>query len=187
MAATELLPQKSRELIDRLELVGREYLDFRTALMLKNNEGLTRIYNRFHDPQGDGINIEGQTPDKVVADVNQLRALHAAMDRAVLDAYGWTDICPTCEFLLENEEMDEDGGGGVGVGRQRKKPWRYRWPDDIRDEVLARLLALNHQRAEEERLAGAAGPKKGRAKRAGGPKNPRKPGMPGDPSTGDLF
>jgi hypothetical protein len=41
-------------------------------------------------------------------------------------------------------------------GRGRKKPWRYRWPDDFRDEVLARLLELNRQRAEEERLSGAA-------------------------------
>ena len=29
------------------------------------------------------------------------------MDRAVLDAYGWTDLKPTCEFLLDYED-DED-------------------------------------------------------------------------------
>jgi hypothetical protein len=40
--------------------------------------------------------------------------------------------------------------------RKRKKPWRYRWPDDFRDEVLARLLELNKQRAEQERLTGLA-------------------------------
>jgi hypothetical protein len=84
------------------------------------------------------------------------------MDRAVLDAYGWTDLKPTCEFLLDYEE-DEDGSGG---GRRCKKPWRYRWPDDCRDEVLARLLKLNRQRAEEERLSGAAAEAK--------PKKPRK-------------
>ncbi|MGC8541828.1 MAG: hypothetical protein ACP5QA_14550, partial [Phycisphaerae bacterium] len=27
-----------------------------------------------------------------------------------------------------------------------KKPWRYRWPDETRDEILARLLQLNQQR-----------------------------------------
>ena len=36
------------------------------------------------------------------------------------------------------------------VSNQRKKPWRYRWPDDFRDEVLARLLELNEQRYKEE-------------------------------------
>ena len=66
---------------------------------------------------------------------------------AVLDAYGWHDIRPACEFELEWEDDDAENG------RHRKKPWRYRWPEPVRDEVLARLLALNAQRAEEERLA----------------------------------
>ena len=51
-----------------------------------------------------------------------LRALHAAMDRAVLDAYGWTDIPTDCEFLLDYE-IDEATWG------RKKKPYRYRWPD----------------------------------------------------------
>jgi hypothetical protein len=93
------------------------------------------------------------------------------MDRAVLDAYGWTDLQPTCAFLLDYEDdQDEEESGG----RQRKKPWRYRWPDDFRDEVLARLLELNKQRAEQEKLAGAGTekqPRKGRGKA----RAPRKP------------
>ena len=125
-----------------LEFAGQAYYEFRAALMIRNNEGLTKTYNRFHDP------------DERSPDILKLRELHAAMDRAVLDAYGWTDLKPTCEFLLDYEEdEDEDESGG---GRRRKKPWRYRWPDDFRDEVLARLLELNRQRAEEERLSGAA-------------------------------
>ena len=54
------------------------------------------------------------------------------MDRVVLDAYGWNDIPTDCEFLLDYEIDEEEWG-------KRKKPYRYRWPDDIRDEVLARL------------------------------------------------
>jgi hypothetical protein len=38
---------------------------------------------------------------------------------------------------------------GAITGR-RKLPWCYRWPDAVRDEVLARLLALNAERYEEE-------------------------------------
>ena len=87
------------------------------------------------------------------------------MDRAVLDAYGWADLKPTCEFLLDYEEDEDEEEGG---GRRRKKPWRYRWPDEFRDEVLARLLELNRQRAEEERLSGAAAEKK--------PRTPKRPG-----------
>ena len=111
--------------------------------MIRNNEGLTKTYNRFHDP------------DERSPDILKLRELHAAMDRAVLDAYGWTDLKPTCEFLLDYEE-DEDEDENWRNADRRKKPWRYRWPDDFRDEVLARLLELNRQRAEEERLSGAA-------------------------------
>ena len=129
----------------KLEAVGKEYYEFRAALMVKNNEGLTKTYNRFHDP------------NETAPDIQKLRELHAAMDRAVLDAYGWTDLKPTCEFLLDYEEEEEDTGDPelFAAARRKKKPWRYRWPDDFRDEVLARLLELNKQRAEQEALAGA--------------------------------
>ncbi len=126
----------------RLELAGRKYYEFRAGLMVRNNEGLTKTYNRFHDP------------DERSPDILKLRELHAEMDRAVLCAYGWTDLKPTCEFLLDYEEDEDDNE--TGGGRHRKKPWRFRWPDDFRDEVLARLLELNRQRAEQERLSGAA-------------------------------
>lgn len=49
------------------------------------------------------------------------------MDRAVLDAYGWTDIATDCEFILDYEEEDDDSS-------RRKKLWRYSWPDVVRDE-----------------------------------------------------
>ena len=74
------------------------------------------------------------------------------MDRAVLDAYGWHDIPTDCEFLLDYA-IDEDEWGG------KKKPYRYRWPDLTRDEVLARLLALNADRAAAEARTGPDGTK----------------------------
>ena len=64
--------------------------------MIKNNEGLTKTYNRFHDPY------------ETSPDIIKLRELHGAMDRAVLDAYGWTDLKPTCEFLLDYEDEDDE-------------------------------------------------------------------------------
>ncbi|MGA2703611.1 MAG: type IIL restriction-modification enzyme MmeI [Isosphaeraceae bacterium] len=130
-----------------LESAGQSYYDFRASLMIRNNEGLTKTYNRFHDP------------DERSPDIFKLCELHAAMDRAVLDAYGWTDLKPACEFLLdyEDEEDQEPATSNQELPtRRRRKPWRYRWPDDFRDEVLARLLELNRQRAEQERLSGAA-------------------------------
>jgi len=136
-----------------LEEVGQTYYDFRADLMVRNDEVLTKTYNRFHNP-------EEQSPD-----ILRLRARHAAMDRAVLDAYGWDDIETTCEFLLDYEEEEDEDGGSA---RRRKKPWRYRWPDAVRDEVLARLLALNKERAIEEELSGLAAEAKEKKKGKGG-------------------
>ena len=42
-----------------------------------------------------------------------------------------------------------------GAVKPRKKlPWRHRWPDTTRDDVLARLLALNATRYAEEQALG---------------------------------
>ena len=120
-----------------LTAAGKEYYEFRAALMIKRNQGMTKTYNRFHDPY---VN----DPEVV-----RLREIHARMDRSVLDAYGWHDIPTDCEFLLDYE-IDETRWG------RRKKPYRYRWPDPVRDEVLARLLALNAERAATEARAAAA-------------------------------
>ncbi len=148
---------------------GRLYWEYRGALMARNGQGLTDTYNRFHDP------------DERDAGILKLRELHAAMDRAVLDAYGWTDIKTECEFLLDYEIDEEEWG-------DKKKPWRYRWPDEVKEEVLARLLELNAEHAKEEARSGAANAE---AEAAGGKaKKPPKRGAKAkkkDTDTGDLF
>src|SRR5207247_3471485 len=129
-----------------LDAAGKTYYEFRAELMVRNDEGLTKTYNRFHDP------------DERDPEILKLRELHAAMDRAVLDAYGWSDIKTDCEFLLDYE-IDEEWGS-------KKKPYRYRWPDEVRDEVLARLLELNAERAKGEARSGAGAAKPRGGKRA---------------------
>ena len=114
-----------------LETAGQRCYEYRAALMVENDEGMTRTYNRFHDIY--------ETDPRIM----ELRELHAALDHAVLDAYGWADIPIDCDFLLDYE-IDEATWG------RKKKPYRYRWPDTVRDEVLARLLALNAVRAAAE-------------------------------------
>ncbi len=142
-----------------LEAIGKEYYEYRAALMVRNNQGLTDTYNRFHDP------------DENDPEILKLRELHAAMDKAVLDAYGWSDIPTDCDFILDYEEEEDDltpnpsPYQGEGGRRQKKKPWRYRWREEIHDEVLARLLDLNQKRAEAEILGGKAADKsKGKGK-----------------------
>ena len=162
-----------------LEAAGKEYYEFRAALMVRNDEGLTKTYNRFHDPSESSPEIA------------KLRDLHAAMDRAVLDAYHWADAPTTCGFALDWLDLDDDEladtlasapddireriesadyffpdaasacrfQANIKKAGRGKLPWRYRWPDEVRDDVLARLLALNAERAELERLTGLPGAK----------------------------
>jgi hypothetical protein len=127
--------------------------------MVQNNEGLTTTYNRFHDP-------EERSPA-----IQELRRLHDAMDRTVLQAYGWDDLAKTacCEFLLDHEIDEEEWGN-------KKKPWRYRWPDEIRDKALGRLLNLNAERSNEEARSGAVAEKKIGKKRAA-TRTPKESGM----------
>jgi hypothetical protein len=149
-----------------LEHIGREYYEYRAELMMKTNLGLTETYNRFHDP--------GES-DPVI---EHLRSLHTWMDRAILNAYGWTDILPSCSFIPEFED-EEDADRDSEGSRPRVKKYRYRWPNDIRDEVLARLLELNRQRAIEEGqpLAGVPEPATP-AKRNGKPRKPNAISVP---------
>jgi len=40
-----------------LEAIGKTYYEYRAALMIRNNQGLTNTYNRFHDPHEDDPDI----------------------------------------------------------------------------------------------------------------------------------
>jgi hypothetical protein len=115
-----------------LEAVGAAYHTFRATLMCDRNEGLTKTYNRFH------------ARSENAPDIVRLRALHSEMDAAVLRAYGWEDLADraTAEFI----EQDADEG--------KTPKTRLDWPAEFKDEVLARLLALNAERAAAERAAG---------------------------------
>src|SRR5690606_2778547 len=100
-----------------LESAGQAYYEFRAALMIRNNEGLTKTYNRFHDP------------DEHDPDIVKLRQLHAEMDHAVLTAYGWQDLAERahCEFQLEYEDPEDDDEDADSTRKKKKKkPWRYK-------------------------------------------------------------
>jgi hypothetical protein len=119
---------------DHLCESGERYYTYRSRVLAETQSGLTEIYGRFHDPHD------------IAPEIVELRQLHADMDHAVLDSYGWQDLKPVCDFFPEfDEEEGEDD-----AGRPRKKKYRYRWPDDVQDEVFARLLNLNRQSALEE-------------------------------------
>lgn len=160
---------------DVREKAGSQYYELRSLTMTSRGEGLTKIYNRFHDPHE-------KSPE-----IKKLRELHDAMDRVVLQAYGWNDLAKTtrCEFLLDYEEEEDEVPSGKKS--KKKRPWRLRWPDEFRDEVLARLLELNEQRHREERLAGEKAAKTDQKKKPAESKKPGKPRRKAVRKTPDLF
>jgi N-6 DNA Methylase len=119
--------------VPTLEEAGEAYQTHRAAIMIATNKGMTKTYNRFHDPHDRS------------ADIVELRRLHSAMDDAVLRAYGWDDLAERAagedapRFLTEDDEDDH------------KYQKRLFWPAPFRDELLARLLKLNEERAAAEK------------------------------------
>jgi hypothetical protein len=122
------------ENLQELNTIGEEYDQHRQSIMLSRQEGLTQTYNRFHNPH------------ETASDIVRLRELHREMDEAVAKAYGWEDL---------------DLGHGFHETRQGI---RYTISEEARNEVLGRLLTLNHERYEEEVKAGLhdKGAKKGK-------------------------
>jgi hypothetical protein len=147
-----------------LAAIGERYHEHRRDLMLRLWLGLTDIYNLFHDPDLEAriatlhakrakssdwrseIPAEHRplagslTPEEARTGIETLRALHVALDQAVLTAYGWQDL-PLAHDFQEVETLPENDRT------------RYTISPTARKTLLTRLLQLNHQRAAEEAAA----------------------------------
>jgi hypothetical protein len=87
--------------------------------------GLTKLYNRFHNPEDRDGRLE------------RLREIQCEVDAAVARVYEWNDLKLSCgfhdvPFLGENDRL------------------RFTISEAARTEVLRRLSELNRQRHEEE-------------------------------------
>lgn len=107
------------------EQAGQIYYEHRQNVMLATQLGLTKTYNRFHNP------------DCQDADIQEMRRLHAEMDRAVLACYGWEDID------LQHNFYPND-----------RKKIRYMPSREAQREIFTRLLALNQEIAAQEAAQG---------------------------------
>jgi hypothetical protein len=104
--------------------IGKHYYQHRQSIMQTRQEGLTKAYNRFHNPA------------EISPDIAEFRRLHIEMDQAVAAAYGWQNIDLGHDF------------------HDTKQGIRFTISEAARREILDRLLALNHQRHAEEVAAG---------------------------------
>jgi hypothetical protein len=105
--------------------MGVSYRDLRSKIMVEDELGLTKLYNRFHD--------RGERDPRLM----RLRELQVQMDRAVAAAYGWSDLELEHDFhevgyLPENDRV------------------RFTVSEAARRELLDRLSHLNRERHAEE-------------------------------------
>jgi hypothetical protein len=150
--------------------------------MVSNNEGLTSTYNRFHDPAetSDGILELRRLHDEM----DQAVLAAYGWSEALPTGSGTNPSTSPCGFGLDYLDTEDDAllppdlqerivSGDLffptaseacnfqaqlrrygAVKPSKKLPWRHRWPDSVRDDVLARLLALNAERYAEEQAMG---------------------------------
>ncbi|NBY53854.1 MAG: hypothetical protein EBQ48_00595 [Betaproteobacteria bacterium] len=153
-----------------LAQIGEQYHQHRRSLMRGLCLGVTDIYNLFHTrdlSSGLVAKVSKKPADIARAGFDgllELRRLHVALDNAVRDAYGWSDLNLGHDFV-EVETLPENDRV------------RYTISPAARKEVLKRLLALNLQRAKEEAAKTPA------AKAKGGKKTTAKV----DPNQPDLI
>lgn len=114
---------------DEVAKTARELDEERLAFMTRYGLGLTKTYNVINDPRELGEFGGG---------VDRLRELHAALDHAVLVAYGWN--------VPQLGHGFHDFRGTV----------RWTVCPEARAELLARLLDENHRRATEEQRSGVS-------------------------------
>jgi hypothetical protein len=109
-------PQPTQE----LEALGHQLDDTRRDLMLSRAWGLTKTYNRVHDP------------DVHEPAIQELRDIHVAIDEAVMRAYGWDDL----DLKIGHHPTK------IGI--------RWTVSKEARFELLDRLLEENHRRYKLE-------------------------------------
>lgn len=130
--SVETLPLPETADLVKLERLGTDYLRERRQAMADSAIGLTKLYNRFHDPKDLNPRIE------------RVRELHRKIDTAVALTYGWDDL-------------DLGHGFHEVPIHEEKDRTRFTIAEPIRLEILRRFAELNRQRYDEEVAQGLHG------------------------------
>jgi len=113
------------EMTEQLRVLGHRLHAYRQCLMLDRQTGLTATYNMVHDRANHG------------RDITELRRIHVAIDEEVARAYGWEDLDLAHDFYHTRQGI------------------RFTVGPLARQEILDRLLELNHERYAAEQQAAA--------------------------------
>jgi hypothetical protein len=135
------------EMTEEMRRLGDRLDTYRRDLMLARQAGLTATYNLVNDPTCRD------------ADIEELRNIHRQIDEAVCRAYGWDDLLA--------QGLDHDF---YDLGREV----RYTIGPSVRQEILDRLLELNHERYAAEVAAGLHDKKTGAGAKKTGTRGKKK-------------
>ncbi len=116
--------------VESLNEIGEAYYTHRQNVMQNFQEGLTQIYNRFNDPE------------EKEESIHSLRDLQIKMDAETSYVYGWTDLQLNHDFYVVSSTLNKEG--------KRVDEIRFTISPEAKEEVLERMLELNHQRYEKE-------------------------------------
>ena len=163
------LENKYNDYAYKLEILGKEYYQLRSRIMIESNLGITKTYNKFHNPK---CTDEG---------ILKLRNLQERIDNEIFKSYGWNDLCSNLGFKLDalNIEVNDNlvisdkvkaffesgsvffedinkadffNSEIVALGNRKKEiPWEYSFSNDVKEKLLGRLIELNQKRYLEEK------------------------------------
>jgi hypothetical protein len=105
---------------EELEIIGNSFHDYRQQVMKLKNIGLTALYNLISNP------------NEKSNEITNMRQLQIRMDISVAESYNWSDIELGHDFYKTPQGLS------------------FTISESARQEVLIRLLQLNHDRYEEE-------------------------------------
>jgi hypothetical protein len=125
------------KLTSEMRKLGNLLDERRRETMLTRQAGLTKTYNLVHDVRCSD------------ADIIDLREIHRRIDQAVTKAYGWNDLDLVHGF------------------HETRQGIRYTVGHAAMQEILDRLLELNHERYADEAAAGLHDRKRRRLDSAG--------------------
>ena len=114
-----------------LQALGKEFNRLRKEYLVKETIGLTKFYNKFHNPDNQDYEIQ------------QMRDIQRSIDIEIISAYGWSDITLDHRFIVVPYLPDGDN-------------LRYTISEDARLQILDRLGELNKIKYAEERSANLA-------------------------------
>lgn len=139
------LKQHIRELGERLDAHRKRQQELHPTLTLT---GMYNVLEKLRSEEA--LNAK----EKLIHDqglVTILQQLHKELDAAVLEAYGWSDITAAREMLPAVYDFKTGSIMQVDMDLDQFDAHIKECEEAIEQELLTRLVALNHQRAAEEK------------------------------------